>query len=204
MKKTLLTIAVLALLSSANSVYAQDSTNTPQSTSRETIALYSVTAVMIPMAIAGTVISVVPPSFGVVMKEGVSYGTINFETGYGVGEKRNGKLFSDFRLTLNYTHIYNSKIRDIFRAEVKKDFHFDFIDRRKIFLSGVHCSVGLLSDFPNHGYTAGAGLWLKTPWLGFLGFIPEHTFGVTYRYNSYFSGKSFHEVTLGAAAAFTF
>ncbi len=183
---------------------AQDTTHRDASTTSEDIALLTMTGILIPLAIAGTVISAVPPSVSVLTKDGVTYGALNFETGFGVGEKHVTGIFSDWRLGLSYTYIVSSNVRDVFRAEVKKDFHFDFVDRRKIFLSGIHLSAGLLTDFPNNGYTLGTGVWLKSPWLSYFGFIPQHTFGITYRYNKYFGGKDFHEISLGVTSAFTF
>lgn len=183
---------------------AQDTTRVDESTTEEHIALIAMTGIIIPLALAGTVVGAVPPSGTIILKDGVAYGGINFETGFGIGEKRETGVFSDWRLGLSYSYIVSSTVRDVFRMEVKHDVHFDFVDRRKIFLSGFHISGGLFSDFPNHGYTVGSGVWLKSPWLSFFGFIPQHTYGVTYRYNKFFIGKHFHEVSLGITSAFTY
>lgn len=201
MKSSTIVLLVSALFLSRS--YAQDSTRVNESTTEENIALLTMTGILIPLAITGTVISAVPPSFSVVLKDGVSYGAINFESGFGFGTKRETGVFSDWRLGLSYTYIVSSTVRDLFRAEVKKDLHFDYVDRRKIFLSGIHLSAGVLTDFPNEGYTFGAGAWLKSPWLPYFGFFPQHTFGVTYRYNRYFGGKDFHEISMGVTSAFT-
>jgi len=198
MKKILIGIIVVTL-----SCYAQDTTRVDESTTSENIALIGMTSIIIPLALAGTVIGAVPPSYTVVMKDGTAYGGINFESGFGIGEKRETGVFSDWRLGLSYSYIVSSKMRDVFRMELKRDFHFDFVDRRKIFLSGVHISGGLFSDFPNHGYTVGTGIWLKSPWLSFFGFIPQHTYGITYRYNKFFKGNEFQEISLGITSAFT-
>ena len=198
MKQTLTVLLVAISIS-----HAQDTTRVDESTSSENIALAAMTGLIIPLAIAGTVVGVIPPSATIVIKDGVAYGGMNFETGYGIGERRETGVFSDWRLGLSYSYIVNSKVRDLLRIEVKRDFHFHFVDRRKIFLSGIHLSGGLFSDFPNHGYTVGTGLWLKSPWLAFFGFIPQHTYGITYRYNKFFHGKEFHEVSLGVTSAFT-
>lgn len=195
------TIIFLLLISQTK---AQDTTRVDETTTEENIALITMTGIVIPLAIMGTIISAVPPSVSVVMKDGVSYAGVNFETGVGFGEKRMTGIFSDWRMNVSYTYIINEDVRDLFRAEVKRDFHFDFVDRRKIFLSGFHLSAGVLTDFPNDGYTFGAGGWVKSPWLNYFGFFPQHTFGVTYRYNKYFAGKEFHEVSLGVTSAFTY
>lgn len=183
---------------------AQDSTDVENTSTSQTAALWTMTGIVVPLAIAGVVISSIPPSVGIVSKNGMAYGSLNFETGIGFGEKRVTGVFSDFRITTSYSYIFNSNVRDIFRVEFKKDFHFDFVDRRKILLSGIHFSGGLLSDFPNEGYTMGTGVWIKSPWLPFFGLFPEHTYGMTYRYNKYFSGTSFIELTIGVTSAFTF
>lgn len=202
MKK--ITAALLVVLLFLSQTQAQDTTRVNESTTEENIALITMTGILIPLAITGTVISAVPPSFSVVLMDGVSYGAINFESGFGFGAKRETGIFSDWRIGLSYTYVVSSNVRDLFRAEVKRDFHFDYVDRRKIFLSGIHISAGLLTDFPNDGYSLGAGAWLKSPWLPYFGYFPQHTFGVTYRYNKYFGGKDFHEISLGVTSAFTF
>lgn len=183
---------------------AQDSTEVDDFTTSQTIALYTATGVLVPLAIAGTVISFLPPGFGTVVSDGTAYGSLTVEAGYGHGEQLETGEFTDYRIAIIYTHIYNSRLRDFFRAEVKKDYHFNFIDRRKIFLSGMHVSAGLMSDFPNHGYSLGAGMWLKSPWLPFFGLFPSHTYGLTYRFNRYFNGKNFHEISLGMTSILTF
>ncbi|MFA5833534.1 MAG: hypothetical protein WDA22_08655 [Bacteroidota bacterium] len=197
-------IILIILITLNTSVQAQDSTRVNESTTQENIALLTITGIMIPMAIAGTIISVLPPSVSIVTNNGNNYGALNFESGIGFGEKRETGVFSDWRMGISYSYVISSHIRNIFRAELKKDFHFDFVDRRKIFLAGFHLSAGLLTDFPNDGYTLGAGAWVKSPWLGYFGFFPQHTFGATYRYNKYFKAKEFHEVSLGITSAFTF
>lgn len=195
----MLSAAMLAL-----PIRAQDTTHVEEYSTSQYAALYTMTGIIVPLAIAGTVVSIVPPSGGVVVRDGTSFGTMSFETGYGDGEIRETGEFTDFRVSLTYTHVFNSKIRDLFRAEVKKDFHFDFIDRRKIFLGGFHAGGGVFSDFPNHGWSVGGGLWLKSPWLPYFGLFPSHTYGLTYRYNTYFAGGTFHEISLGITSAFTF
>jgi hypothetical protein len=202
MKRLIAGIAIIFLFH--HTLFAQDSTSVDDFSTTQTIALYTATGVLIPLAIAGTVISFLPPSFGVVMNEGVTYGSFNIEAGYGHGEKLETGEFTDYRVAATFTHIYYSRLRDLFRFEVKKDVHFDFIDRRKIFLKGMHFSAGLMSDFPNHGYSLGTGLWLKSPWLPFFGLFPSHTYGLTYRFNHYFQGKNFHELSLGMTSILTF
>jgi hypothetical protein len=202
MNRIALLAVTLALLNIH--VRAQDSTDVDTFTPSQNIALYTMTGVIVPLAIAGTVISFFPPNGGVVVKDGTAYGSFGIETGYGDGDKREAGEFTDYRLTLSYAHIFSSKVRDLFRVEAKKDFHFDFVDRRKIFLKGIHLSAGMMSDFPNHGYSLGGGLWIKSPWLPFFGLFPSHTYGVTYRYNKYFSGEEFHEISLGMTSALTF
>lgn len=181
----------------------QDSTRVTTSTADEDIALATMTGIIIPLAVAGVVISSVPPSIGIVTKDGAAYTSVNIETGVGIGERRMTGVFSDWRMSISYSFILHSKVRDPFRAEVKRDVHFDFVDRRKIFLSGIHVSAGFLTDFPNKGYTVGGGAWLKTPWQSYFGFFPQHTYGITYRYNKYVGGKEFHEISLGMTASFT-
>jgi hypothetical protein len=201
--RILLSIFV-SLFVTGSFIRCQDSTSTHEISGSAKAALYAMTGVFVPLAIAGTIVSFLPPNIGMVEKEGSSYGTFGIESGVGFGEKRETGIFTDYRFSFGYTHIYNSNERDLFRFEMKKDFHFDFVDRRKIFLSGFHFSAGLLSDFPNHGYTVGTGVWLETPWLAFFGFFPSHTYGITYRYNKYFNGNGIHEISLGMTSAITF
>lgn len=184
--------------------YAQDSTSVGDRTLSHTIALYSMTGIVVPLAIAGVVVSMVPPSGGIVVKDGAVYGSFSLETGYGDGQKLETGEFTDYRISLVYTHLLSSKVRDLFRIEAKKEFHGDFLDRRKVFLKGFHLSGGVFSDLPNHGVTVGGGIWLKSPWLPYVGLFPSHTYGITYRYNKFFSGNDFHEISLGVTSAFTF
>jgi hypothetical protein len=202
MNRILITAIICAL--AAQPLAAQDSTRVTESTSEENIALLTVTGIIIPLAIIGTVVSSVPPSVSIVSRDGAQYGALTLESGFGIGEKRETGIISDWRLGLSYSYIITSGIRNIFRAELKRDFHLNFIDRRKIVLPGFHVSAGMLTDFPNEGYTLGAGAWVKTPWIGYFGFFPEHTYGLTYRYNKFFGGKEFHEVSVGMTSAFTF
>ncbi len=201
MKRILVILFSLLFVAQTN---AQDSTAVESTSTSETVALYTMTGIIVPLAIAGLVISTAPPSVGVVSKNGIGYGALNFETGIGFGEKRITGVFTDWRIGTSYSYIFNSNAQDVFRIELKKDFHFDFVDRRKILLSGFHLSAGLMTDFPNDGYTVGTGAWLKSPWLPFFGLFPQHTYGITYRYNKYFSGTDFHEVSVGVTSAFTF
>jgi hypothetical protein len=202
MKKYL--VVMLLLICVTFRLDAQDSTRIDDSTTEEKIALTAMTGIIIPLAIAGTVISVIPPAISFVTKDGINYGALNLESGIGIGKKRETGIFSDWRAGVSYSHIFSSRIRDIYRAEVKRDFNFAFIDRRMIWLSGFHVSAGLLTDFPNDGFTVGAGAWAKSPWLSYFGFFPQHTVGFTYRYNKYFGGSDFHEITMGMTSSFTF
>lgn len=202
MKRSLL--LVISLLLYGTRVHGQDTTEVNTYSPAQNVALYTMTGVIVPLALAGTVVSFLPPSGGIVIKEGGTYGSFSIEAGYGDGELRETGEFADYRVMISYSHIFSSKVRDLYRAEVKKDFHFQFIDRRKIFLKGFHLSVGILSDFPNHGYSVGGGLWIKSPWLPFFGLFPSHTYGITYRYNKYFSGTDFHEISLGVTSTLTF
>ena len=202
MKNTFFFILSLFILTLQSK--AQDTTRADESTTEENVALITMTGTMIPLAIAGTVISIVPPSICLLTKGGINYGAMNFESGIGFGEKRETGVFSNWRVGVSYSHIFSSNVRDIFRTEVKRDFNFDFINSRKIFLSGFHISAGLFTNFPRDGYTIGTGAWIKSPWLSYFGFFPQHTIGVTYRYNKYFIGKDFHEISLCMTSSFTF
>ncbi|MHB1048912.1 MAG: hypothetical protein ACYC09_02435 [Bacteroidota bacterium] len=202
MKNAFSIVVIFTLLSLSSR--AQDTTHVDDYSTSQYAALYTMTGIIVPLAIAGTVISMVPPSGGLVVRDGATYGSFSLETGYGDGQKRETGEFTDYRVSLVYTHVFSSKIRDLFRAEVKKDIHFDFVDRRKIFLTGIHIGGGVFSDFPNHGVSLTGGLWLKSPWLPFFGFFPSHTYGLTYRYNKFLSGGDFHEISLGVTSAVTF
>ncbi len=196
-------ILILCLLLLVADSRGQDTVRVSESTTEENIALITMTGILIPLALMGTVISALPPSFSMVTLNGVTYGAMNIESGIGIGDRRETGVFSDWRLGLSYSYIINSNIRDIARAELKRDVHFDFVDRRRIFLSGFHVSAGVITDFPGKGYTLGGGAWIKSPWLNYFGFFPQHTFGVTYRYNKFFGGTEFQEISLGVTSAFT-
>lgn len=195
---------LLFALGMLSQVHPQDSSDVNESSAGKNAAVILTAGIIVPLAIAGTVISIIPPSVSFIARDGVNYGALNFETGIGIGENRETGEFSTWRGSLSYSYVFSSKVRDIFHAEVKKDFNFDFIDERKLFLAGFHISAGLLSDFPHHGYSIGSGAWMKTPWLSYFGFFPQHTFGAAYRYNKYFDGKGFHEISLGITSSFTF
>lgn len=202
MRSILLIIVLLSV--GVNSSTAQESTRADSSSTEEDIAVYTMTGIIVPLALAGTAVSVVPPGFSTIIRDGKAYGAINLESGIGFGEQRGAGIYSDWRIDLSYTYVVNNDIRDPFRIELKREFHLDFIDRRHIVLPGLHMSAGLMTDFPNEGYTLGTGAWVKTPWLAYFGFFPQHTYGLTYRYNAFFNGGHFHEVTLGVTSAFTF
>jgi hypothetical protein len=200
-------ILILLAMSSPLFTYGQDSTstefqNTETTTYEDAMEIVSA-AVLVPLAIGSTVISVVPPSGGIVVRDGKVSGILTFETGVGFGEKIDLKRFSDARFTVGYSHVFSQEQRDCFRVEAKQDFHISFVDRRELFLFGVSPSAGIFTDFPSTGYSVGVSSWLMTPWLSYFGFIPQHTFGVTYRYNKYFGGKEFGEISAGMSAAFT-
>ena len=188
-------------------VYCQDSTSTEfqsaETTTYEDAMEIVSSAVLVPLAIGSTVIGVVPPSGGIVVHDGKMNGVLTFETGVGFGEKVDLKRFSDARLVVGYSHIFSRDQRDFFRLEAKEDFHLGFVDRRELFLFGVSPSAGVITNFPSTGYSVGVSSWLMTPWLLFFGFIPQHTFGVAYRFNRYFGGKEFGEISAGMSAAFT-
>jgi len=206
MDRLVLTLAVLTITGSVQA-FGQDSAATEfqgtKTTTYEDVMEIVSTVVLVPLAIGSTVVSVVPPSGGVVVRDGKVNGTLSFETGVGFGEKVALKRFSDARFTLGYTHVFSEDQKDFFRFEVKKDFHVSFVDRREIFLFGISPSAGIFTDLPSTGYSLGVSSWLMTPWLSYFGFIPQHTFGITYRYNKLFGGKDFGEISAGMSAAFT-
>jgi len=206
MDRLVLTLAVLTITGSVQT-FGQDSAATEfqgtKTTTYEDVMEIVSTVVLVPLAIGSTVVSVVPPSGGVVVRDGKVNGTLSFETGVGFGEKVALKRFSDARFTLGYTHVFSEDQKDFFRFEVKKDFHVAFVDRREIFLFGISPSAGIFTDLPSTGYSLGVSSWLMTPWLSYFGFIPQHTFGITYRYNKLFGGKDFGEISAGMSAAFT-
>jgi len=161
------------------------------------------TVVLVPLAIGSTAISIVPPSGGIIVENGKGHGILAFETGVGFGEKIDLKRFSDMRFTVGYTHIFSEEQKDFVRCEATGDIHLTFVDRREIFLLGVSPSAGIITNFPSTGYSLGASSWVMTPWLSYFGFIPQHTFAITYRYNKFFGGKGFGEISAGMSAAFT-
>ncbi len=198
---------IILVIVAAGQLFGQDSTSAQfqktESTTYEDVMAIGEAVILVPLAIGTTIISVVPPSGGVLVRDGKANGILSFETGIGFGEKVELKRFSDIRLTGGFTHVFTQVQKDYIRFEAKKDFHLGFIDRREIFLLGISPIAGMFTEFPSTGYSIGVSTWLMTPWLSYFGFIPQHTFGVTYRYNKYFSGKHSHEIMAGMSSAFT-
>jgi hypothetical protein len=195
------------MMAVAPRLFGQDSTSAQfqktESTTYEDAMAIGGTVILVPLAIGSTVVSIVPPSAGVLVRDGNTNGVLSFETGIGFGKKIESKLFSDIRFTAGYTHVFTKAQKDYIRLEAKKDFHLGFVDRREIFLFGFSPAAGMFTEFPSTGYSIGVSTWLMTPWLSYFGFIPQHTFGVTYRYNRYLSGKYSHEIVAGMSSAFT-
>lgn len=206
MIRPILTLAILMNVA-ARLLFGQDSTSsqfqkTESSTYEDAMAIGEA-VILVPLAIGSTIVSIVPPSAGVVVRDGKANAVFSLETGIGFGEKIDLKRFSDIRFTAGFTHVFTRVQKDYIRVEAKKDFHLGFVDRREIFLFGISPTVGMFTEFPSTGYSIGASTWLMTPWLSYFGFIPQHTFGITYRYNKYLGGKYSHEITAGMSAAFT-
>jgi hypothetical protein len=174
------------------------------STVYEQAALIGANAVLIPLALSVAAVSIAPPSLGMVIDNGVSYATVGFETGIGLGPATESGRFAEKRLMLNYTHVYNVHRHDLWRIEGVKDFNFGFIDSRKIFAFGVSPMAGLYTDGPARGYSLGASVRLMLPSLPYFGMFPLHTIGVTYRYNRNFNGADFHTAGFGVSAAVIF
>jgi hypothetical protein len=206
MRRQIFTLATL-LIFGTDHVFGQDSTTTrfqnAESTTYEDVMVIGEAVILVPLAISSTVVSIVPPSGGVLVRDGKANGIVSFETGVGFGEKIELKRFSDVRFTVGFTRIFTDAQKDYIRVEAKKDFHLGFVDRREIFLLGVSPLAGVFTEFPSTGYSIGVSTWLMTPWLSYFGFIPQHTFGITYRYNKYLGGEHSHEILAGMSAAFT-
>ena len=188
-------------------LYGQDSTSTEfqqtESTTYEDALTIGESAFLVPLAIGSTAIGILPPSGGLHIRDGVANGMVSFESGIGFGKRKSLKLFSDARLKLGFTHIFSSRYKDFVRIEATKDFHLGFIDRREVVLFGVSPSVGVFTEFPSTGFSIGVSAWLMTPWLSYIGFIPQHTFGLAYRFNRYLGGNVSGEISAGMSSAFT-
>lgn len=206
MRRRILTLAVL-MMAAAPQLFGQDSTASSfqktESTTYEDVMAIGQAVILVPLAVSSTIISVVPPSGGVLVRDGKANGVLSFESGIGFGGKIELKRFSDLRFTAGFTHVFTEVQKDYIRLEAKKDFHIGFADRREIFLFGISPTAGMFTEFPSTGYSIGVSTWLMTPWLSYFGFIPQHTFGITYRYNKYLSGKYSHEIAAGMSSAFT-
>lgn len=206
MRRRILAFAILTT-AAAPQLFGQDSTSTPfqktESTTYEDMMAIGEAVILVPLAIGTTIISIVPPSGGVLVRDGKANGVLSFETGIGFGGKIDLKRFSDIRFTAGFTHVFTQVQKDYIHLEAKKDFHLGFVDRREIFLFGISPAAGMFTEFPSTGYSIGVSAWLMTPWLSYLGFIPQHTLGITYRYNKYLSGKQSYEIAAGMSAAFT-
>jgi hypothetical protein len=206
MRRRILTLAILMMVA-APQLFGQDSSSTlfqrTESTTYEDVMAIGEAVILVPLAVGTTIISVVPPSGGVLVRDGKANGVLSFESGIGFGEKIELKRFSDIRFTAGFTHVFTPAQKDYIRLEAKKDFHLGFVDRREIFLFGISPAAGMFTEFPSTGYSIGVSTWLMTPWLSYFGFIPQHTFGITYRYNKYLSGKYSHEIAAGMSSAFT-
>ncbi len=204
--KIIFSVVVNMFLFSTLQAQSNDSTQfaTTDSSAYEDAALVGMTALTIPVVLGITAISIVPPSFGVLVNKGTAQGMMSFETGVGFGRNKRTGRFADTRFIAGYTHVYNKNEKDFWRVEISRDFHAQFIDKRKIFLLGASPSVGYINNGSEHGYSVGAQLWLMTPTLSFIGFFPLHTFGISYRYNTFAKATPFHTLSLGISSAFMF
>lgn len=185
---------------------AYDSTQyeSTRSSSFDEAALIGANAMLIPLAIGASAISIAPPSIGVLVDDGVTYTTLGFESGIGLGTMRETGVFANERLLVSYVHVYNRHQRDIWRVDAVKDIHFSFLDKRQLMLLGASPMAGVFARGAERGYALGASLRLMIPSLPYVGLFPLHTIGITYRYNKFFSGGAFHTVALGISAAVTF
>jgi len=187
----------------SNQIFSQDSVQAV-STFEEDAALVAMTGVLFPLAIAGTIVSFVPPSIGLMNEKGVNYTTLSFESGFGFGTTKGAGIFSDSRVQISYTHVARTSIRNFASATITKDFHGNFIGRKKIALYGWSPNAGMITNFPEKGFTIGASSWIMTTSLPFFGLFPLHTYGISYSYNKFFGGKSFHRISVGISSAVTF
>lgn len=188
-------------LSAPPRAHAQSDTT---SSAASSAATWTTVGILVPLAIAGTVVSIVPPSAHLIVKNGNAYGGLSFETGIGTGTQRGVGELSDWRLSLGYSHTAHRSINDMLRVEGKRDLYFGPVGSRKIFQGGMHVGAGYLTDFHAQGWSVGSGLWFASPWLAYFGFFPQHTIGLSYRYNVLTGQPHFHEISLGVASTFTF
>jgi hypothetical protein len=184
----------------ADTTEYESTTSTPY----EQAALIGANAVLIPIALGAAALSVAPPDVGVLVDHGVSYASLGFETGIGVGAQTETGRFSDARLMLNYTHLYSQSRHDLWRIEAVKDVNLFTVGKRGILAFGVSPMIGLYTDGPARGYSIGSSVRLMLPSLPYVGMFPLHTLGVTYRFNKTFGGGEFHTAVLGISAAVVF
>jgi hypothetical protein len=208
--KIVLAAAVLLIFAQAAQAgaYGGDADSTEYestaSSSYDQAVLIGANALLVPLAIAATAVSIAPPSVGILMDDGASYATLGFESGIGLGTARKTGTFADERLMVSYVHVYNRHQPDIWRLEAVKDVGFGFIDRRNIMLFGASPFAGVFARGADRGYVLGASLHAMVPSLPYIGLFPLHTIGLTYRYNKYFTGGSFNTLALGFSAALVF
>ncbi len=199
-KKITLLFTLPFFLFAQNDSTQYSSTETPTND----IVSSTISIVTIPLLLGTIAISIIPPSFGVKIEEGGTKNFLEFQTGIGLGRRIQSGIFSDMRLQFGYVHFFQKSEPDFWRAEFHHDIHFDFIDKRKLFLFGMSPSVGINTNFSSSTFSVGGSLWLMTPQIPFLGFFPLHTFGITYRYNTDFSQEKFHTISLGISSAIVF
>lgn len=201
------TAVVVLILAGARGVFGQDTASAPiddpEPSTYERVMTIGEAIVLVPMTLGTTLIGIAPPSGGLLIRDGRAHWVLSFESGVGFGQRANLKRFSDARFTVGFTHLFGNAQKDFLRLEAKRDLHIAFIDRREILLFGISPLGGMFTEFPSTGYSVGLSAWLMTPWISYFGFIPQHTFGLTYRYNRYLSGNGSHEITAGISAAFT-
>ncbi len=185
---------------------ALDSTQyeSTDTTPYEQAALIGANVMLVPMAIAVTAISIVPPAAGLLLENGASYATLGFESGIGFGTQMQTGRFADERLMFSCIHVYNPHQPDIWRADAVKDFHCCFIGKRQLLLLGGSASAGLFVRGADRGYSLGASVHLMIPSLPFVGLFPLHTIGLSYKWNRSIAGGTFHSLALGISAAFIF
>lgn len=199
MRLIVASLLILTLTASPH-LHAQSDTS---SSAASTAATWTTVGILVPLAIAGTVVSIVPPSANLIVKNGTAYGGLSFETGIGTGTQRGIGEYSDWRFSLGYSHTAHRSVNDMLRVEGKRDLYFGTVGARRIFQGGMHFAAGYITDFHAQGWSVGSGLWFASPWLAYFGFFPQHTIGLTYRYNVLRGQQHFHEVSIGVASTFT-
>lgn len=200
-------IILIALL--INITFSQTPEMTEADTSKSSIlgkiVLGISAAVLIPITIGLTVLSLIPPGYSAVIDGERIHGGIAFETAIGYGDSIRFR-FSNYRYLIQYIRSSDENLKNRIVLGYSRDFLLRRFGRHEIF--GIGFSVGI-AGFTNFIRSHGIGLEFSI-WLGnamnipYLFLFPQHHIFFRLRRNfDLTSGGKFTEINIGISSAIT-